>query len=219
MPAASVPGRAAGQQIGQFAVDAIEQGRAQQQILDAGRLALQHLGDQVLGDRAVAAGEIRDETLRIRVTGQGERREPQARRPPLGPQVQERHPGFGQRDTRGMKQLPGLALGKAQIRRADLGQVACQAQLKQAQLQIAAGGQHRVHVRGKVHQQASELGECLRRGQLVQIINNQRDAVANIGELREHSVDHRPPVEAGCRCWRFRAASWGGGLADRVKQG
>jgi Major Facilitator Superfamily len=39
-----------------------------------------------------------------------------------------------------------------------------------------------------------------------QIINHQRDAVAGIGEFREHPVDHRPPVEVGGRGRRFRAA-------------
>ena len=115
--------RPTGQQIGQFAVDPVEQRGTQEKILDVGRLAVQHLGEQVLRDRAVAAGELRDEPLRVGVTGQGDHREPQSRGPPLGPLVQQRDPGLRQRDTRGSKQLAGLALGKAQIRRADLGQL------------------------------------------------------------------------------------------------
>ena len=113
--------RAAGQQIGQLAVDPIEQGGTQEQILDVGWLAFEHLGDQVLGDRAVAAGELRDEPLRVGVTGQGERREPQARRPSFRPLVQQRRSGVRQRDTRGVEKLAGFALGKAQVGRADLG--------------------------------------------------------------------------------------------------
>ena len=141
--------RAAGQQIGQFTVDPVEHGGAQQQILDVVRLALQHLGDQVLGDRPVAAGELRDETLRVGVTGQRDRRQPQARRPPFRPLVQQRRSGVRQRDPRGIEKLARLALGEAQIRRADLGQLAGQAQLMQAQREIAARGQHRVHVPGR----------------------------------------------------------------------
>ncbi len=86
--------RAAGQHVGQLAVDPVEQGGAQQQILDVGWLALQHLRDQVLRDRAVAAGELRDEPLGVGVTSQGDRREPQARGPPLRPLVQQRRPGL-----------------------------------------------------------------------------------------------------------------------------
>jgi MFS family permease len=111
----------AGQQVGQLAVDAVEDGGPQQQVLDTRRLALQHLGDQVLRDRAVTAGELRDEPLRVRVAGQGQRREPQARGPPLGPLVQPRRPRRRQRDPRGIEQRPGLAPGKAQVGRADLG--------------------------------------------------------------------------------------------------
>ena len=211
--------RAAGQQIGQLPVDPVEQGGAQQQILDVGGLALQHLGDQVLGDRAVAAGELGDEPLRVGVTGQGDCREPQARGPPFGPLVQQRRPGLGQRDARGVEKLAGFALGKAQVGRADLGQLAGQAQLMQAQPQIVTRGQDRVHVRGKVRQQPGELGEGLRRVQLVEIINDQRDVAASVGELRQHPVDHRRRVEVRCRCWRFRAAGCPGSMTDRVEQG
>jgi hypothetical protein len=66
--------------------------------------------------------------------------------------MQQRRPGLGQRDTRGGEKLAGLPLGEAQLRRADLGELAGQPQLMQAQPQIAACGQHRVHVGGKVRQ-------------------------------------------------------------------
>jgi hypothetical protein len=49
----------------------------------------------------------------------------------------------------------------------------------------------------------------------VEIVDDQ-DEVAALGcELQEHSLDHRPPVEAGCRCWRVRVASGGAGLVHR----
>jgi hypothetical protein len=98
--------------------------------------------------------------------------------------VQQRHPGIGQRDPRGLQQLTGFALGKAQLRSAELGQLAGEAEPMQLQPQITTRCQDRVHVSGKVRQQARELGEGLRRVQLVEIIDNQRDAVASIGELR-----------------------------------
>ena len=191
--------RAAGQQIGQFTVDAIEQGGAQQQLLHLLRLAVQHLGDQILGDRPVAAGELRDETLRVGVTGQRDHREPQARGPPFRPLMQPRRSGLRQRDTRGIEQLACFALAEAQIGRADLGQLAGQAQLMQAQREIATRRQHRMHVVGKVCQQPGQLSERVRRGQLVQVVDDQDETAAMAGELREHSVDHRPPIEVGCR--------------------
>ncbi len=55
--------------------------------------------------------------------------------------------------------------------------------------------------------------------QLVEIINNQRDAAVSIGELRQYPVDHRRCVEVRCRCWQFRAAASTGGMTDRIEQG
>ena len=176
--------RPAGEQVCQLAVDLIEQGGAQQQVLDVGRLAFEHLRDQVLGDRPVAAGEFGHEALRVGLAGQGDRRQPQAGGPPLGPLVQQRDPGFGQRDPRGVEQQAGLALGEAQIGRADLGQLARQPQLVQAQPQIMAGGQQRVGARRKVCQQPGQLGDRLRRIQLVQIVDDQRDAAPIVGQFR-----------------------------------
>ena len=53
----------------------------------------------------------------------------------------------------------------------------------------------------------------------MEIINNQCDAAASIGELRQHPVDHRRRIEVGCRCWRFRAAGRSRSVADGVEQG
>ena len=58
------------QQIRQLAVDAVEQGGTQKQLLDLGRLALQHFGEQVLGNCPAAAGELRDKSLGVRAAGQ-----------------------------------------------------------------------------------------------------------------------------------------------------
>jgi hypothetical protein len=58
--------------------------------------------------------------------------------------VQQRCSGFGQRDTRGVQQLPCLALGEAQVRLADLSQLTGQAQPVQPQREIVPGDQDRV---------------------------------------------------------------------------
>jgi hypothetical protein len=89
----------------------------------------------------------------------------------------------------------------------------------QAQPQIVTRGQDHVHVRRQVRQQPGELGQCLGRGQLVQIVDHQRDAAASLGELRQHPVNHRWCIEVGCRSRRFRAAACAGGLTDRSEQG
>jgi hypothetical protein len=67
------------------------------------------------------------------MTGQRDHREPETSGPPFRPLVQQSRSGVRQSDTRGVEQLARFALAEAQIRRADLGQLACQAQLLQVQ--------------------------------------------------------------------------------------
>jgi hypothetical protein len=55
------------------------------------------------------------------VTGQGDRGEPEAGRPPFRPLVQQRRADLGQGYTRGAEQLTCFAFGEAQIFPADLG--------------------------------------------------------------------------------------------------
>src|SRR5258708_6356567 len=62
--------RVTSQQIRQLPVDAVEQGCAQKQLLDVGRLAFQHFGEQVLGNGPAATGELSDKSLGVRTAGQ-----------------------------------------------------------------------------------------------------------------------------------------------------
>jgi hypothetical protein len=89
----------------------------------------------------------------------------------------------------------------------------------QPQPQIVARGQNHVHVRGKAGQQPGDLSRGLWRVQLVEIINNQRDAAVSVGEFRQHPVGHRRCVEVGCCRWQFYAAVCTGGVTDRAEQG
>jgi hypothetical protein len=56
-----------------------------------------------------------------------------------------------------------------------------------------------VYVRGELLQQPRQLRERFRRGQLVQIVDDQEGAVAVLSELRENPVGDRLWAEAGCR--------------------
>ena len=212
--------RAAGQQVGQLTVDAIEQGGAQEQLLDVVGLAVQHLGEQVLGDGAVAAGELGHEPLGVGVTGQRERRQPQARGPPLGPLVQQRRPSLGQRDPRGVQELAGFALGKAQVGCADLGQLAGQAELMQAQPRdrdawpaphARCGGRF---VSSRVSW-ASASGECSSWRSSITSVTPSRASASSDSTRSTIARPLKPGVAAG----RFRVAGYTGGVTDRVEQG
>ena len=78
------------QRVGQLAADPLHQAGPQQQPPHLLALLLQHLGQQVLGHGPLAAGELGREPLRIAVPGQRQRRQPQPRRPPLSPLIQQR---------------------------------------------------------------------------------------------------------------------------------
>ena len=95
-------------------------------------LPVQHLGHQVLGDCAVAAGELGDEPFGIRMPGQRQHGQPQPGRPALGPLVEQGGHVVGQHDAGRGHEFPGLLLGEAQLRHADLGQLPGQPQPVQA---------------------------------------------------------------------------------------
>ena len=168
-----LPARALGQQVGQFAVHPLQHRGPQQQPPDRLGLPLQHLGQQVLRDRALAAGELGREPVRIRVPGQRQRRQPQPRRPALGPVIQPGQRRIGERYPRRREQRPRLLQGEAQVGRADLGELALQPQPVQAQPQITAGGQHEPQPRRPAHHQQLQLAQRLVRAQLVHVVHDQ----------------------------------------------
>jgi hypothetical protein len=86
-------------------------------------------------------------------------------------------------------------------------------------MQIMTRRQDRVRVRRKVSQQPGELGQGVRRAQLMHVIDDQRDVAAGTSEVGQHPVDHRPLVELRCRGRQFRLAGGSGGMTDRAEQG
>jgi hypothetical protein len=104
--------RAAGQQVGELTVHPVDKRGSQQHALNLARLALEHLGHQVLPDSAVGPGELGHETLGLRVTGKRDHRQAQASRPTLGVLVQRGHPFGGQVDRGPGKQFARLVLGE-----------------------------------------------------------------------------------------------------------
>ena len=207
------------QQIRQLTVDPVEQGSAQEKLLDPGRLAFQHFGEQVLGYRAAAARELRDKPLPVRAARQRHRRQPQAGRPAFGALVQPGHPGLRQRDTRSLQELAGLALSETQVCRADVCQVTGETELVQPQGEIAPRRQDRVHVLGELLQQPGQLRQRFCRGQLVEIIDDEESAVVMRGEFGQDSLADGRFIEVGCRCQLFAVAGTAGGLPDGAEDG
>jgi hypothetical protein len=189
-----LPAAAPGQQVGQLAVGPF-QDRGPQQPPDVLTLPVQHLGQQVFRHGPFGPGELRREPLRVRVPGQRQRRQPQPRRPPLGPVHQQRQGRVSQPHPRGRQQLPRLGHAEPQIVRADLGQLAGQPQPVQPQPHVVPGSQHEPQLRrGPQHQQL-QLPTRLVRAQLVHVVDHQPDPVPQLDQVLQQPLDDRPPVQ------------------------
>ena len=130
--------RAPGQPVGQRTAHPLQYRGPQQQPADLLRLALEHLGQQVLGHRALTAREAGRQALRVRIPRQRQRGEPQTRRPPLGSRDQRLKRAVGQTHARRLQQRTRLLRREAQILTPDLGQLPLHPQPVQPQPQIAA---------------------------------------------------------------------------------
>jgi hypothetical protein len=69
---------------GEIAANPVDDRRSQQERAQPRRLAVEHLGDQVVGDDAVVARELLDEPLGVVTALQGQGGEPQSGGPALG---------------------------------------------------------------------------------------------------------------------------------------
>ena len=81
-PPAVVPAR---ERVRQLTADAVDHARPQQELADLRGLQREHLLGQVVADRAVVAGELGEEAIRVGRSDGRHRRQPQACRPALGP--------------------------------------------------------------------------------------------------------------------------------------
>ena len=100
-----------------------------------------------------------------------------------------------ERDPRGGEQLSRLVEREAQVGCAHLGQLAGEAQAMQTELGIAACGQHDLKQARPAVEQELELGERLRRLQLLQVVEDEQHRVFQRAELGDETLDHGFAVE------------------------
>ena len=131
--------------------------------------------------------------------GQRQRRQPQPRRPALGPSVQlaqrllrQLHPGSAE-------QRPRLGQTEPQIGRTDLGQLSRQPQPVQPQPQIMPGGEREPQLRRRPQHQKLQLGQHPTRAQQMRIVDHQPQPVLKRCQVRQQPFHHRPAVQIRCR--------------------
>ena len=163
-----------GQRVGQVAADAIDDRGPQQEAAQPRRLAVEHLGQQVVADHAVVAGELLDEALGIVAALEAVRGESQPGAPALGAGAQRRDQFGGEVDPMRGEQRGGLGLGEREVRGADLDQAPAHAQHVQRDRRVRAGAEHEPQrVRGVQHEEA-EIAQALARAGDVDVVEDQR---------------------------------------------
>ena len=180
-----------GEAVGERAADPLQDRGAEQELPDRFGLALEDLGEQVVRHRPLAAGELGDEPLGVRVTRERHRGQPQARGPSLGP-CQEHGGGFGGKlDPGGVEELPRLLGREPEVGGTELGQLAGQAEAMESQGRVMAGGQDHVQQPWPPREQELQLRLRIRRDQLVQVVDHEHDRLIERLELRDQAP-HQP---------------------------
>jgi hypothetical protein len=133
--------------VAQWPAQAIENGGAQQEVLDACRLPLQNLLHQVVEHETVAAAEGCDEACRVGSALHRNGRQVQAGDPALGARLQSSDLRLGEVQPHHLvEKFCRLIWGETQIGGAQLGQLAAGAQAGQRQWRVLACGDHQMHL-------------------------------------------------------------------------
>jgi hypothetical protein len=183
------------EQVGQLAVDPLEDAGAQQQAPHRCGLPVQYLRQEILRYGPLTARELRREPARIGMPSQRQRRQPQPGRPPLRPVHQQLHHGIGKLRPRPGQQLASLCHREAQVLGPYFGQVSLQPQPVQPQPHIMPGGQHKPQLLRRAQHQQLQLPARLIRMQLMQIINHQPQPFAQRCQIRQEPFGDRPPIQ------------------------
>ena len=149
-----------GQQgVAQRGAQPVEHAGGEQEASGRGRLAVQDLGRQVVGDQPVPAGEGGHERRRVGPVAQGQPGQLQPGRPALGALDQRRHLRLGQSQPHARAQEGGRLLdAEAQVGGAHLGELVAGAEAGQRQGRVLAAGDHQMQGRWQVVEQEGDRG-------------------------------------------------------------
>ena len=153
----------------------VQDARAQQNVTDLGRLDVEHFVHQIAGQGAVLGYQLLDKLVRVGMSVQGDRGQPEAGRPALS------SPGQALQQVR--RQRPAVlspAAGRLlrgaerQVAGPDLGQLASQPVAVQRKQRIHPRGDRQAQARPHVAQHEVKALQHPRLGQQVQVVEDQR---------------------------------------------
>ena len=131
---------AAGQRVRELAAQPLRHARAQEELAPRRRLQGEDLVGQVVGHRAVVAGELGDEGVRVILAGQGQPGQPQPRRPALGPLHEALELVRAQGEPEAGEHRRALLRGEREVGGAHLAEATGEAQPGEREVRVGAGG-------------------------------------------------------------------------------
>ena len=181
-----------GQQgVAQGGAEPVEHAGGQQKASRRGRLAIQHLGHQVVGHQPVPAGEGGHERGRVGPVAQGQPRQLQPRRPALGALDQGRDLRLVQAQAHARAQEGGRLLdAEGQVGRPHLDELVAGAETWQGERRVLAAGDHQVHGRWQVVEQERDRGVDGRGACEVVVVEDQQTGGWQGGQVVDEDGDH-----------------------------
>jgi hypothetical protein len=197
----------------------IQHRRLQQEPAQLSRLPVEHLLGQVVQHVPVAAGEGRQEPIRVGVTLERQPGQLQTGDPAFGASRQRRQAGRRQLQPCGIpQQRRRLFLGEAQVGGAQLSELAAGPQPRQRERRVGAAGHHQPQ-RGRqvLQQEAERLVDRLGLDQVV-VVQHQHDRLGRTGQLVDHHGRDRL-ARTGLRALQEPGGLLGNPRGDRVQRG
>ncbi len=182
------------QRVHQVGAAAVQDADAQQQVLGAGCLPVEHLCQQEVGHRAVVGFELLQIGVGVRALPGGQGAQPESRGPALGP-LHEGPDGVGpQVQSVPRQQFMGLLGGEGQLGVPDLGDLARRPVAVQRQQGFRTGDQDQTHASSGVVQDELQLLRDLGGGHPVELVEYDDGGVVPAlqigGQARQRPLVH-----------------------------
>ncbi len=183
--------RRTGQVLGQSGVDPLHDAGLQEETAQVIREAVEHLGDQVVGDGPAVAGEVRHRPGPLRVIGtalQGQGSQSQSDRPALGALHQPLDLGVVEGQPVLAQQGDRLVAGEREVGVPDLAQATAHPQPVQRQRRVGTGDQHQVDTLGEEPHQGVDRADGSWGGHLVEVLEHDHHGSVQLLEGQQQTV-------------------------------
>ena len=148
-----------GDRVAHIGAQPLQDRRVQKEVPYLGFEVIDDLLGEVVGDQLVAAREAVDERVHVGESLERDRRELQARRPPVGPSNQRVALGSGQRTARDrFDQVTAFIGVEGQVVRSDLDQPGQESERLDAHQRVPSGAQDEPHVVRKPVDELLQVG-------------------------------------------------------------